>query len=62
MSDIYVMQRANGDVFALDDHGRFCRYLTVAATTCNGYQMVASKARLVIIYRHWPTGSDHSGN
>jgi len=23
MSDIYVMQRANGDVFALDDHGRF---------------------------------------
>jgi hypothetical protein len=22
MSDIYVMQRANGDVFALDDHGR----------------------------------------
>ena len=23
MSDIYVMQRANGDVFAHDDHGRF---------------------------------------
>jgi hypothetical protein len=23
MSSIYVMQRANGDVFALDDHGRF---------------------------------------
>lgn len=23
MSDIYVMQRANGDVFALDDHGSF---------------------------------------
>ena len=23
MNDIYVMQRANGDVFALDDHGRF---------------------------------------
>jgi hypothetical protein len=23
MSDIYVMQRANGDVFAVDDHGRF---------------------------------------
>ena len=23
MSDVYVMQRANGDVFALDDHGRF---------------------------------------
>lgn len=23
MSDIFVMQRANGDVFALDDHGRF---------------------------------------
>jgi hypothetical protein len=23
MSHIYVMQRANGDVFALDDHGRF---------------------------------------
>ena len=23
MSDICVMQRANGDVFALDDHGRF---------------------------------------
>ena len=23
MTDIYVMQRANGDVFALDDHGRF---------------------------------------
>jgi hypothetical protein len=23
MSDMYVMQRANGDVFALDDHGRF---------------------------------------
>jgi hypothetical protein len=23
MSDIYVMQRANGDVFALDHHGRF---------------------------------------
>lgn len=24
MSDIYVMQRANRDVFAFDDHGRFC--------------------------------------
>lgn len=24
MSDIFAMQRANGDVFALDDHGRFC--------------------------------------
>jgi hypothetical protein len=23
MSDLYAMQRANGDVFALDDHGRF---------------------------------------
>ena len=23
MNDIYVMQRANGDVFALDDQGRF---------------------------------------
>ena len=23
MSDIYVMQRANGDVCSLDDHGRF---------------------------------------
>jgi hypothetical protein len=23
MNDIYVMQRANGDVFAFDDHGRF---------------------------------------
>src|SRR5690242_19631342 len=23
MSNLYVMQRANGDVFALDDHGRF---------------------------------------
>ena len=23
MSDIYVMRRANGDVFALDEHGRF---------------------------------------
>lgn len=23
MSNIYVMQRANGDVFSLDDHGRF---------------------------------------
>jgi len=23
MSDIYVMQRANGDVFSFDDHGRF---------------------------------------
>ena len=23
MSNIFVMQRANGDVFALDDHGRF---------------------------------------
>jgi hypothetical protein len=23
MSDIYVMQRANGDVFGLEDHGRF---------------------------------------
>src|SRR5689334_22398480 len=23
MSDIYVMQRANGDVFAVDEHGRF---------------------------------------
>jgi hypothetical protein len=23
MSDIYVMQRANGDVFAVEDHGRF---------------------------------------
>ena len=24
MSDIYAMQRANGDVFALDQKGRFC--------------------------------------
>lgn len=24
MSDIFAMQRANGDVFALDDRGRFC--------------------------------------
>lgn len=24
MSDIFAMQRANGDVFAFDDHGRFC--------------------------------------
>ena len=24
MSDIYAMQRANGDVFALDNKGRFC--------------------------------------
>ena len=24
MSDIFAMQRANGDVFALDDKGRFC--------------------------------------
>jgi hypothetical protein len=24
MSDIYVMQRANGDVFALDHHGGYC--------------------------------------
>ena len=24
MSDIYAMQRANGDVFALDRKGRFC--------------------------------------
>ena len=23
MSEIYVMQRANGDLFAFDDHGRF---------------------------------------
>jgi hypothetical protein len=23
MNDIYVMQRANGDVFAIDDHGSF---------------------------------------
>ena len=24
MTDIYALQRANGDVFALDDKGRFC--------------------------------------
>ena len=24
MSDIYAMRRANGDVFALDNKGRFC--------------------------------------
>src|SRR6185436_9755723 len=24
MSDIFAMQRANGDVFALDNKGRFC--------------------------------------
>lgn len=24
MSEIYALQRANGDVFAVDDHGRFC--------------------------------------
>jgi hypothetical protein len=24
VSDIYAMQRANGDVFALDNKGRFC--------------------------------------
>jgi hypothetical protein len=46
MSDIYVMQRANGDVFALEDHGRF-RVPLFNSTTSNHH-------------RHWPTCSNHS--
>lgn len=37
MSEIYVMQRANGDLFAFDDHGRF----SVPLFQTSGEAMVA---------------------
>jgi hypothetical protein len=42
MNDIYVMQRANGDVFAFDDHERFRVPLFNSSSN-------PSKARPVII-------------
>ena len=57
MSDIYVMQRANGDVFALDHNGRFCVPLfhssrdAMTARSRNGdmllFKPVALDARLL---------------
>src|SRR5215213_4827106 len=57
MSDIYAMQRANGDVFALDQKGRFCVPLfhsrgdAMAARMRNGdmllFKPVALDARLL---------------
>jgi hypothetical protein len=57
MSDIYAMQRANGDVFALDNKGRFCvplfhsRSDAMTARLLNGdmllFKPVALDARLL---------------
>jgi hypothetical protein len=57
MSDIYAMQRANGDVFALDNKGRFCvplfhsRRDAITARLRNGdmllFKPVALDARLL---------------
>ena len=57
MSDIYAMQRANGDVFALDNKGRFCVPLfhssrdAMTARSRNGdmllFKPVALDARLL---------------
>ena len=57
MSDIYAMQRANGDVFALDHEGRFCVPLfhssrdAITARLRNGemllFKPVALDARLL---------------
>jgi hypothetical protein len=57
MSDIYAMQRANGDVFALDEKGRFCVPLfhssrdAMTARSRNGdmllFKPVALDARLL---------------
>jgi len=57
MSDIYAMQRANGDVFALDNKGRFCVPLfhssrdAITARLRNGdmllFKPVALDARLL---------------
>lgn len=57
MSDIYAMQRANGDVFALDHKGRFCVPLfhssrdAMTARSRNGdmllFKPVALDARLL---------------
>ena len=57
MSDIYAMQRANGDVFALDNKGRFCVPLfhstrdAMTARSRNGdmllFKPVAVDARLL---------------
>ena len=57
MSDIYAMQRANGDLFALDQKGRFCVPLfhsssdAITARLRNGdmllFKPVALDARLL---------------
>ena len=57
MTDIYAMQRANGDVFALDQKGRFCVPLfhssrdAMTARSRNGdmllFKPVALDARLL---------------
>jgi hypothetical protein len=57
MRDIYAMQRANGDVFALDNKGRFCVPLfhsshdAMTARSRNGdmllFKPVAVDARLL---------------
>ena len=57
MGDIYAMQRANGDVFALDEKGRFCVPLfhssrdAMTARSRNGdmllFKPVALDARLL---------------
>jgi hypothetical protein len=57
MSNIYAMQRANGDVFALDNKGRFCVPLfhsssdAMTARSRNGdmllFKPVAIDARLL---------------
>ena len=68
MSDIYPMQRANGDVFALDDKGRFCVPLfhssrdAITARLRNGdmllFKPVALDARLLLELR--PKGGQNN--
>ena len=68
MTDIYAMQRANGDVFALDNRGRFCVPLfhsshdAMTARLRNGemllFKPVALDARLLRELR--PTGGQNN--
>jgi hypothetical protein len=49
MGDIYIMQRANGDLFALDHHGRICAPLfhssrdAMTARSRNGDMLLLSR-------------------
>jgi hypothetical protein len=68
MSDIYAMQRANGDVFALDNKGRFSVPLfhsshdAMTARLRNGdmllFKPVALDARLLRVLR--PKGGENN--